>query len=194
MGCAYQIIIVCRVSSPGPGKQDPRSLDDQESLVRSLIAENIPGQYEVTMIRGSGSGELLDRKELLELIDRIETGRYDIVFCEDTSRISRRMKSFEIFELCEDHNTRLIALNDHVDTANPSWRDVCILATLHHERCNRDTSDRIKRSHRNRFIGGACLRNPPYGWTKPPGAKSDADMSKDAAAEPNLHRVVPTAR
>ena len=32
-------------------------------------------------------------------------------------------------------------------------------------------------------MNGGCLRGRRFGWVKPPGAKSDTDMSKDPAAE-----------
>jgi len=33
-------------------------------------------------------------------------------------------------------------------------------------------------------VNGGCLRHAIYGWVKPPGAKSDAEMSKNPDAEP----------
>jgi site-specific DNA recombinase len=182
-GHTYQIIVVCRVSDPGPGKQDPRSLEDQSNLFTKLIAENAQGPRQVKTIAGSGSGELLDRKEYDELIELIATSRYDLVLCEDLGRIVRRIHAHLICEHCEDHGSRLIAINDHVDTAQPGWREASIFAAMHHERSNRDTSERIKRAHRSRFMAGLCLRAPAYGWIKPPGAKTDAEMRKDPDAE-----------
>lgn len=138
----------------------------------------------MTVIAGSGSGELLDRAEYLRLTQEVETRRYDLVLCEDLGRIVRRIHAHLMCEHCEDHDTRLCAKNDHVDTALPNWREASIFAAFHHERSNRDTSERIKRTHRSRFIGGSCLTRRVYGWIKPPGAKSDADLRKDPDAEP----------
>jgi DNA invertase Pin-like site-specific DNA recombinase len=183
-GRAYQVILVCRVSSPGEGKQDERSLEDQEAMYDRWLDANLGGPYEPTVIAGTGSGELLNRAEYNQLTDLIDTGRYDLVLCEDLGRIVRRIHAHLVCERAEDKRTRLYAINDHVDTASPGWREASIFAAFHHERSNRDTSERIKRTHRNRFANGGCVREPAYGWIKPSGAKHDSELAKDAAAEP----------
>jgi len=80
----------------------------------------------MTVIAGSGSGELLDRDDYQRLIDLVATRRYDLVFCEDLGRIVRRIHAHLVCEHCEDHNTRLYAKNDRVDTAFPNWREASI--------------------------------------------------------------------
>jgi hypothetical protein len=55
---------------------------------------------------------------------------------------------------------------------------------MRHEAYNKDTSNRIRRSLRNRFQEGSVFQFPLYGYIKPAGAKGDADVSKDPAAEP----------
>jgi site-specific DNA recombinase len=183
-GHTYAILAVCRVSDPGPGKQDPRSLTDQEHSYRELLDAALKVPYVLTVIAGSGSGELLTRDALYELDDKVATRNYDLVLTEDLGRIARRIQAYVVCEHCEDHDTRLYSMNDHVDTVQPNWREAAIFAAFHHERSNRDTSDRIKRSHRSRFVSGGCLRQAVYGWIKPLGAKNDSEMSKDPAAEP----------
>ncbi len=82
-----------------------------------------------------------------------------------------------------DHDTRLISLNDHVDKAEDGWEDRSIFSAWHHERSNRDTSNRIKRTHRAKFLQGSCLSVPIYGYVKKPGAKSDDDVERLPEAE-----------
>lgn len=183
-GRSYRVILVCRVSNPGPGKQDIQSLEDQENMHRRWLDSNLgSGSYVLTVIAGSGSGELLAREEYEQLIKLIESGCYDLVLCEDLGRIVRRIHVHLVCELAEDMRTRLYAKNDNVDTAKAGWREASIFAAFHHERSNRDSSERIRRTLRNRFLNGGCVREPAYGWIKPVGAKSDAEMSKDPAAE-----------
>src|SRR2546421_2736236 len=86
-GHCHQIIGACRVSDPGPGKQDIRSNSDQENSYRELLDRNVHQRYEMTIMAGSGSGEDLGRKEYQKLIDMVATGRYDLVICEDLGRI-----------------------------------------------------------------------------------------------------------
>ena len=180
---ALRVLIVARVSSPGHGKQDPCSVEDQEALVREWISRNIDEPCEIEVLAGSGSGENLDRKEFLDLTDRVAARRYDLIVTEDLGRIVRRLRAHMFAEECVDNDVRLVAINDHIDTAERGWQDRSIFSSWHHERSNRDTSDRIKRAHRSRFRSGGCAAIPIYGYIKPPGAKSDMDWQKDPEAE-----------
>jgi hypothetical protein len=64
------------------------------------------------------------------------------------------------------------------------WQDRSIFSAWHHERSNRDTSERIKRTHRNRFLHGGSVSLPIFGLRKKPGAKSDDDWERVPEAEP----------
>jgi site-specific DNA recombinase len=178
-GHTLEVIIAGRVSDPGPGKQSILSLDDQESMHREWLIANTDLPFKVTVVAGSGSGEILDRDEYLRLLDLVGTGKYDLVLSEDLGRIVRRIYAHLFAEHCVDNGTRLISKNDHVDTLVDGWEDRSIFSAWHHERSNRDTSDRIKRAHRGRFKNGGALRRLIPGIIKPPGAKSDAELSMD---------------
>lgn len=185
-GHTLEILLVCRVSDPGPGKQDIRSLDDQEAAHRIWITARTELPFNITVLAGSGSGECLERDEYKRLIELIESNCFDLVLCEDLGRIVRRIHAHLICELCVDHGVRLIAVNDPLDTAQDGWQDKSIFAAWHHERSNRDTSNRIKRTLRNRFMQGGVVQTLPYGYVKPVGCKSDSDLQKDPSAEPVL--------
>lgn len=183
-GRVIRILFIVRVSSPGEGKQDIRSNDDQVQLLREFVKANIREPYEIVVISGTGSGENLSRPQFLELYEKIESEQFDLVLVEDLARIARRLKTHDVCELCIDCGTRLISLNDNVDTADEGWEDRSIFAAWHHQRSNRDTSLRIKRSLNNHFTNGGALSLPIFGYIKPKGAKSDAEVQKDPAAEP----------
>ena len=179
-GRQFQVLIIARISTV---HQDARSLDDQVALCRRRVEELYTGPFEVTAITGQGSGEYLDRKELIEAEALVETRTLDLVVVEDLGRICRRNRAVDFCEACEDAGTRLIAINDHIDTADDNWRMSAFFASFKHESSNKDTSRRIRRSHRNRFTQGGVCTTFPYGYIKPSGAKSDADIRKDPAAE-----------
>lgn len=181
-GHILRLLVPVRVSDPT--KQDERSLGDQRDKIDRWTKERVDHPFEFTVLEGRQSGELLDRAEFQQLIDLVATRNYDAVIAEDLGRIVRRLQAHLFCEHCVDHDTRVIAINDNVDTARSGWQDASIFSAWHHERSNRDTSDRIKRTHRSRFMQGGCLPRELYGYIKPPGAKHDGELTKLPEAEP----------
>jgi len=185
-GHTLKVILPGRVSSPGPGKQNKeQSLGDQQDIQQRWLRRHTDLPVDVTVIAGSGSGELLEREEYKKLLRLIEYGEYDLVLTEDLGRIVRRTYAFIVCELCEDHDVRLIAINNHnVDTALRGWRDAAFFAAFFYEKDNRDKSDRLKERLRSRFLAGGALERRIFGYVDPPdGAKCDAERQRDAAAE-----------
>lgn len=180
-GVTLNVLGICRISTV---HQDLHSLDDQEALLRRYIAENYDGPVSYHFLKSRGSGECVDRRELLEAEERVESDSVDVVICEDLARICRRNYAVNFCEHCQDHDARLIALNDNIDTGRPDWQMNAMFSAYKHESYNRDTSNRIRRSLRNRFTQGGIVQTIIFGYIKPPGAKSDAELSKDPDAEP----------
>jgi len=180
-GRVLKTVSVSRISTD---HQDERSLEDQLAKHKNFMAGQYGGPIEWKVIKSRGSGEHLDRDELNELEALIESDQIDLVIAEDLGRICRRTRAYDLCELCVDHNVRLIAINDRVDTVEDGWQDGALISTWHHERSNRDTSERIKRSLRNRFQQGGVCQTFPYGYVKPANTKSDAEVRKDPEAEP----------
>ncbi len=183
-GRVVQVLVACRVSDPREGKQDERSNQDQRVKLEAWLKAELGVPFEITSVEGQGRGEYLERSDFLELTRLVESRRFDLLITEDIGRIMRRMHAHIFVETCLEFETRVITLNDHIDTAVPGWEDRSIFSSWHHERSNRDTSDRIKRTHRSRFRDGGCAQFPIAGIIKPPGSKNDAEWRKDPAFEP----------
>lgn len=164
--------------------KDERSLEDQEALYRARVQEFTDLPFDMTCVAGQGSGECIDRKEAEEAQAEVETGAYDLVITEDLGRIFRRVHAYLFCETCQDVGTRLIALNDHVDTGHDDWRLSAFFAVMRHEAYNSDTAQRIRRSLRNRFTNGGIIQFVIFGYIKPEDAETDADLQKHPAAEP----------
>jgi DNA invertase Pin-like site-specific DNA recombinase len=184
-GHRLKILAVCRISTLN---QDERSLEDQEALYRNWLTRHTDLPFDITVIASQGSGECLDRTEYLRAIELVESAELDLVITEDLGRICRRVHAHIFCELCEDFQTRLIALNDHVDTEREDWRLGSFFAVMRHETYNRDTSQRIRRSLRNRFQQGEAFQFPIAGYIKPKKQSKDdkvhdSQVAKDPAAE-----------
>ena len=179
-GQKLKVLATCRISGDN---QDVKALGDQEALYRRWLKEHTELPYDMEVIAGRGSGELLDREQYLLAIEKVESRQYDLFLTEDLGRICRRVHAHIFCETCEDSDTRLIAINDHVDTGREDWRLSSFFAVMRHEAYNKDTSNRIRRTLRNRFSNGGVFQCEIYGYIKPPGAKGEADVRKDTAAE-----------
>jgi site-specific DNA recombinase len=180
-GSTLRVLGVCRISTE---HQDLKALEEQEASYRRYVNDHYDGHCEWKVFATRGSGELLDRLELAELVDEIEYRRWDLVITEDLGRIARRSYTTFICETAEDCGTRLIALNDHVDTGRGDWRTSAMFAAVRHEQYNQDTAKRIRRSLRNRFSTGGLIQTVQYSYIKTPGAKTDDHVTKDPDAVP----------
>lgn len=136
-----KVLVIARISTVN---QDIRSLDVQVEKCKKYIFDNFAEDAEFEVIRSQGSGEQLDTAALSESESLIETRTLDIVIAEDLGRIMRRARVIDFCELCEDVNTRLIAINDGIDTAETKWRRNALWAAMKHEESNEDTSCRLK--------------------------------------------------
>lgn len=180
-GRRYRGVAVCRISTVN---QNEMSLDDQAALYRERLPDFFDGPYDMEIMATQGSGELLDRAEFIELSQKVASGEYDFVIAEDLGRIARRIQVMILCEEGEDTATRIIAINDRVDTLETeSWRQNAFFATMRHESYNRDTSKRIRRSHRNRFVNGDMVGQLPAGYVKPHRGATEAECYKAPGAQ-----------
>ncbi len=185
-GRIFKVLIIARISTKN---QDLRSLDDQTSLCKqkaSLILTGYPIEYQV--ISSQESGERLDRQSLTDAVATLERGDLDLVIGEDLARLSRRQFGTGFIELCEDQNTRFIAINDNIDSSG-EWRLSSLFATYQHEQHNLKLSQRLKTRLRERFTSGGALACPIYGYRKKLGATSDADLEKIPEAQPVYDQI-----
>lgn len=180
-GKLLKVLGIARISTD---HQNEMSLEDQKQLYRRWLKEHTPLPFDLHCIAGRGSGECLDRAESREAEAAVESREFDLVLAEDLGRIFRRMQAYIFCETCEDFETRLIAINDYVDTFREDWRLTAFFAAMRHEAYNRDTGKRIRRTLRNRFVQGGVFQCAIYGYIKPPGAICDDDVRKDPDAEP----------
>ena len=110
--------------------------------------------------------------------------QFDLVLTEDLGRILRRVEAFQFCEFAEDYETRVIAINDNVDTAQDGWRMSAFFAAMRHELYNADNAKRIRRSQEARFESGGMLPCNIFGYVKPKDAETEDDLRKDEQAEP----------
>lgn len=175
--------VIARISG-GPNQKE-LSLDDQVDHAKQEIAELYTGEVENRVIATTGKGERLDRPELAVVERMLRSRELDLLVCEDIGRLVRGAEAARLCGVAVDHGVRVIAPNDCVDTADPSWEADVLDACKEHVGHNAHTSKRLKHKLMNRFrkFGGAVAR-PIYGYVVPDGAKTYDDWRKDDAAVP----------
>ncbi len=147
------VLCVARISTE---KQDELSLEDQAGLHKHFVQENYSGKADFEIVATCASGEHLDRQETQLIKDHIATRKFDLVLMEDLGRLLRDVDAVKLCGFSRDYETRLIAINDHVDTAQDNWQDMAMFAAWRHCKYNEDTSRRIKQRLAERFILGTA--------------------------------------
>ncbi|HWB54340.1 MAG TPA: recombinase family protein [Tepidisphaeraceae bacterium] len=132
-GRVLQVLAICRIRTLN---QDEQSLEDQEAMYRKWIAEHYGDKVEFQVIKTQGSGEWLDRDEIAEAKRRIETRTIDLVIAEDLGRVMRDLDAVKFCGFAEDFDTRVIAINDQVDTAEDGWDDRALMSAWSHAKNN----------------------------------------------------------
>jgi hypothetical protein len=102
----------------------------------------------------------------------------------------RDIDALSICGFCVDHGTRVVAINDNLDTAEDDWRRAGIFAAFKHEGYNADTSKRIKQRLRNRFDTGNLAPRPIAGYMFNPKKRTEQDVWTDPDATPIVREVI----
>ena len=110
---------------------------------------------------------IIDRPTIKEAKSRIERGRYDVVIVEDLSRIYRHPGGqFSFVYHCVDNETRLICLNDDLDTADENWESSLSFASVRHSMPIPDTRKRVRRTATFAFHRGGMVTKVIFGYRK----------------------------
>src|SRR4051812_46344925 len=116
-GSVLWLLLICRVSKPAKGKrkksqragyQDERSNEDQTKNLKRWFRQQYKGRVRIFAIKGSGSGERLDRVETRRALRAVRSRKFDVVLMEDLGRLMRRVDAFKFCEMAEDYETRVI--------------------------------------------------------------------------------------
>lgn len=173
--------ILGRIS--GCANQKELSLDDQVDHGKQVAHEMYDGEIEFRTITTKGKGERLDRPELFEIENWLNSDELDLLIVEDLGRLVRGPAAHRLCGIAVDHGTRVISPNDYIDTNNENWEDDVLDACKEHLKHNTHTSRRLKFKLMNRFEKyGGSTPLPIAGFIKPDNAKSYSDWAKDEAA------------
>ena len=144
------------------------SIGNQKKLLTKIAREK--GYTNLVHFLDDGiSGVTMDRPGFVDMIQQLEQGKAAAVFVKDLSRLGRNY--IEVGRLTEeffpDHDIRLVAVSDNIDTAEGE-NELAPIRNLFNEWYARDISKKRRISNKIKGNAGEPMGQPPYGYVKDP--------------------------
>ena len=157
------------------------SIGNQKKLLAKVAKEK--GYTNLVHFLDDGiSGVTMDRPGFVEMIRQLEQGKAAAVFVKDLSRLGRNY--IEVGRLTEeffpDHDTRLVAVSDNIDTAEGE-NELAPIRNLFNEWYARDISKKRRISNKIKGNAGEPMGQPPYGYIKDPNDPKHWIVDDEAA-------------
>lgn len=130
------------------------------------------------------SGTNFNRPGFQEMIAAIEAGEIDVVCVKDLSRFGRDYLKVGFYTeiMFPEKGVRFIAINNSVDSANPTENDFTPFLNIMNEWYAKDTSNKIRAIFRSRMQDGKrCSGAIPYGYRRDPEDKNHLLIDEEAA-------------
>ena len=157
------------------------SIGNQKKLLAKVAKEK--GYTNLVHFLDDGiSGVTMDRPGFVEMICQLEQGKAAAVFVKDLSRLGRNY--IEVGRLTEeffpDHDIRLVAVSDNIDTAEGA-NELAPIRNLFNEWYARDISKKRRISNKIKGNAGEPMGQPPYGYIKDPNDPKHWIVDDEAA-------------
>lgn len=120
------------------------------------------------------SGTNFNRPGFQSMIAEIEAGHIATVIVKDMSRFGRNYLEVGFYTEIQfpSKGVRFIAINNNVDSANPTDNDFTPFLNIMNEWYAKDTSNKIRAVFKSRMQDGKrCSGSIPYGYKRVPGDK-----------------------
>ena len=157
------------------------SIGNQKKLLTKVAKEK--GYTNLVHFLDDGiSGVTMDRPGFVDMIQQLEQGKAAAVFVKDLSRLGRNY--IEVGRLTEeffpDHDIRLVAVSDNIDTAEGE-NELAPIRNLFNEWYARDISKKRRISNKIKGNAGEPMGQPPYGYIKDPNDPKHWIVDDEAA-------------
>ena len=167
------------------------SIGNQKKLLTKVAKEK--GYTNLVHFLDDGiSGVTMNRPGFVEMMQQLEQGKASAVFVKDLSRLGRNY--IEVGRLTEeffpDHDIRLVAVSDNIDTAEGE-NELAPIRNLFNEWYARDISKKRRISNKIKGNSGEPMGLPPYGYIKDPNNPKHWVIDEEAAQV--VRRIDPIA-
>ena len=179
--CDVTAFLYERLSRDDNLEGESYSIGNQKKLLAKVAKEK--GYTNLVHFLDDGiSGVTMDRPGFVEMICQLEQGKAAAVFVKDLSRLGRNY--IEVGRLTEeffpDHDIRLVAVSDNIDTAEGE-NELAPIRNLFNEWYARDISKKRRISNKIKGNAGEPMGQPPYGYIKDPNDPKHWIVDDEAA-------------
>ena len=172
-----------RLSRDDESQTESNSITNQKQYLEAYAREH--GFRNIRHFTDDGySGTNFNRPGFTELLEEIKAGHVSCLITKDMSRFGRNYLQVGFYTeiLLPDKGVRFIAVNNNIDSAQPSDNDFAPFLNIMNEYYAKDTSKKIKAIFRSRMQAGKrCSGSVPYGYTRLDGDKQTLVVDEEAA-------------
>ena len=170
-----------RLSRDDDQEGESNSIANQRAYLKEYAKKNHFRNVRIFVDDGV-SGATFQRSGFQEMMALIEAGKIRTVIVKDMSRFGRNY--IEVGQLTEitfpQHNVRLIAVNDGVDSA-AGEDDFTPFRNIMNEWYLKDLSRKLRSAQRSKSAQGLAIRQPPFGYKYAEGDKKRWVIDEPAA-------------
>ena len=171
-----------RLSRDDELQGESNSILNQKSILAKYAEEN---HFTNTrfFVDDGWSGTNFNRPGWQEMMTVVESGEVDTVIVKDMSRLGRDYLKVGIYTevAFPEKNIRFIAINNGIDSDNPTDSDFTPFLNIINEWYAKDTSKKIRAVMKNKGTAGEHLGYPPYGYVVDPDDKKKWIIDPEAA-------------
>ena len=176
------VALYLRISKEGKGEDESNSIVNQKKLLTG-ISKKMGFSTILYFIDDGLTGTNRGRKEFNRMLAELKKGYIGAVMVKDLSRFARDhiLADTIIEEFFPEHDIRLIAVADGLDTANGE-DELVPFRNLMAEWYSRDISKKRRLTNVVKGNAGEPLGPPPYGYMKDPANPKHWIIEPEAAA------------
>ncbi len=183
----YRTALYARLSVEDNGKEQGNSLENQLALLEQYVAGQPFLQNTAVFIDNGFTGTDFHRPQWTRLLQEVKQGNIDCIVVKDLSRLGRNyIETGDFIEkICPFLNLRLIAVNDHYDTADlDAGAELgASLKNIMNDYYAKDISRKSASALKAKRCKGDYIGNyAPHGYLKDPDNKNKLIIDPESAS------------
>ena len=172
-----------RLSRDDEQQGESNSILNQKKYLEDFAKSN--GFHNIRHFTDDGySGTNFNRPGFQSLLEEVKAGNVGVLCIKDMSRLGRNYLQVGFYTevLFPDKGVRFIAVNNNIDSDNPTENEFTPFLNIMNEWYAKDTSKKIRAVFRNRMESGLrCSGSIPYGYRRMPDDKQTLYVDEEAA-------------